>query len=160
MLAVATGSELLLLEFETRRGLSAAVEQLSSRYRLAPGRTAPVESIESELKRYFAGELRDFRTPVALSGTEFQLGVWRQLQRIPAGRTVSYMELARAVGNPKGVRAVAQANGANRLAIIVPCHRVIESSGGLGGYGAGTDVKQRLLEHERAAFGSEAGRLF
>lgn len=160
MLAVTTDSALLLLEFETRRGLKESLERLGRRYHLGAARTGPLASIERELAAYFAGELREFSTPLELHGTPFQVGVWRELQRVPAGATLSYLALATAVGNPRGVRAVAQANGANRLAIAVPCHRVIESSGGLGGYGAGTEVKRRLLEHERAAFGVGAGRLF
>lgn len=160
MLAVAIDSALLLLEFETRRGLTESLERLGRRYRIGAVRPSPIASIERELAAYFAGELREFNTPLELHGTPFQVGVWSELQRVPAGATVSYLELATAVGNPRGVRAVAQANGANRLAVVVPCHRVIESSGGLGGYGAGTEVKRRLLEHERAAFGAEAGRLF
>jgi len=159
MVAVATERSLLLLEFETRRGLAASLERLGSAYRVRPGRTAPLDSVERELRGYFAGELREFRTPVALRGTEFQTSVWRALQGVPGGSTVSYGELATELGNPRSVRAVAQANGANRLAVIVPCHRVIEASGGLGGYGGGVEVKRWLLEHERAAFGAP-GRLF
>lgn len=160
MLAVASHNALLLLEFETRRGLTESLDRLGRRYRIGASRPAPLVSIERELAAYFAGELHEFNTPLELHGTPFQVGVWRELQRVPAGATVSYLELATAVGNPRGVRAVAQANGANRLAVVVPCHRVIESSGGLGGYGAGTEVKRRLLEHERAAFGVGSGRLF
>ena len=160
MLAVADENALLLLEFDGRRGLQRSLDELGRRYRLGAGSTEPLKSIKRELADYFAGRLRDFRTPVRLSGTDFQVGVWRELMRVPAGTTVSYLQLATSVGNPKGVRAVAQANGANRLAVIVPCHRVIESSGKLGGYGAGVEVKRQLLEHERAAFGAGAGRLF
>lgn len=159
MVAVATESALLLLEFETRRGLDASLERLSLSYRVSAGRTTPLDSVERELRAYFAGQLREFRTPVALHGTEFQVAVWRALQNLPAGSTVSYGQLASQLGNPRSVRAVAQANGANRLAVIVPCHRVIEANGGLGGYGGGVETKRWLLEHERAAFGAP-GRLF
>jgi methylated-DNA-[protein]-cysteine S-methyltransferase len=104
-----------------------------------------------QLKSYFAGELREFSLPLDPRGTEFQLRVWRQLETIPYGSTRSYAEIARAVGSPKAVRAVGAANGANPISIVVPCHRVIGSSGKLVGYGGGLPLKQRLLALERGA---------
>lgn len=103
----------------------------------------------AELSAYFAGDLRQFTTRLAPRGTPFQLGVWRALCDIPYGETISYGELARRIDNPKSVRAVGLANGANPLAIIVPCHRVIGSNGSLTGYGGGLPIKQRLLALER-----------
>ena len=103
-----------------------------------------------QLRAYFAGELREFNLPLSPEGTPFQLGVWRELRRIPYGQTISYGELARRVGSPKGSRAVGLANGANPIAIIVPCHRVIGSNGKLTGYGGGLKNKEWLLALERA----------
>ena len=161
MLAVSNERALVLLEFLGRRGLTDELERLSREYGLTFGRRAPIDSVEFELQEYFAAQRNEFSTPIELAGTKFQCGVWRELLKIPAGSTISYLTLAQRVGNPNGFRAVAQANGANRLAVIVPCHRVINSSGALGGYGAGLARKQWLLEHERAAFGAAGmGRLF
>ena len=103
----------------------------------------------SQLDQYFAGERRTFDIPLWTPGTEFQRGVWRELLTIPFGRTVSYADVARAIGRPGAQRAVGAANGANRVSIIVPCHRVIESTGGLRGYGGGLDRKRWLLDHEQ-----------
>ena len=105
--------------------------------------------IRKELDRYFAGRLRQFSTTVALNGTPFQNTVWQELQRIPYGETISYLELARRIRNPKAVRAVGLANGANPVAIIIPCHRVIGSNGSLTGFGGGLPTKRALLELEK-----------
>ena len=130
--------------------------------RIHPGGGAPPEGRHSpgnpvlleaarQLRAYFAGELREFRLPLDLRGTEFQLRVWRQLLTIPYGETRSYGEIACAIGAPRAVRAVGAANGANPIAIVVPCHRVIGSGGKLVGYGGGLPLKKRLLDLERAA---------
>ena len=103
-----------------------------------------------EFRAYFAGILRGFRVPLDMQGTDFQLSVWNQLVKIPYGETRSYAQVAEAVGRPKAVRAVGAANGSNPVAIIVPCHRVIGSSGKLTGYGGGLPLKKRLLELEGA----------
>ncbi len=102
-----------------------------------------------ELERYFAGELTTFETPLEVPGTEFQQAVWSALRDVPYGETISYGEQARRIGRPEAVRAVARANGDNRIAIIVPCHRVIGADGRLTGYGGGLWRKRRLLELER-----------
>lgn len=102
-----------------------------------------------ELDEYFRGERKEFDLPLLLAGSEFQKRVWQQLRHIPYGQTVSYGELAAAIGAPKSVRAVANANGANAISIILPCHRVIGSDGSLTGYGGGTDTKRYLLELEK-----------
>jgi len=104
----------------------------------------------NELHAYFAGNLRVFSVPLDMQGTEFQLSVWNHLLKIPYGETRSYAQVAEAVGRPKAVRAVGAANGSNPVAIIVPCHRVIGSSGKLTGYGGGLPLKKRLLELEGA----------
>jgi methylated-DNA-[protein]-cysteine S-methyltransferase len=102
-----------------------------------------------QLTEYFKGKRRAFDVPVAPAGTAFQQTVWRHLQEIPYGETISYGELARRLGNPKAVRAVGLANGSNPIAIIIPCHRVIGSNGTLVGYGGGLPTKQALLALER-----------
>jgi methylated-DNA-[protein]-cysteine S-methyltransferase len=103
-----------------------------------------------QLREYFAGKRREFQLPLDMQGTDFQLDVWRQLQGIPYGETRSYAQIAHAIGRPKAVRAVGAANGSNPVSIVVPCHRVIGSSGKLTGYGGGLPLKKRLLELEGA----------
>ncbi|GAQ50695.1 methylated-DNA--[protein]-cysteine S-methyltransferase [Streptomyces acidiscabies] len=104
---------------------------------------------EAQLEAYFQGELKEFTLELALNGTEFQKSVWSQLQAIPYGETRTYGQLADALGNSGASRAVGLANGKNPLGIIVPCHRVIGSTGSLTGYGGGLDRKRRLLDFER-----------
>jgi methylated-DNA-[protein]-cysteine S-methyltransferase len=111
----------------------------------APNRAAAKQVIE-----YLEGKRRAFELPLDPRGTDFQCRVWRALCDIPFGETISYAELARRVGKPAAVRAVGAANGANPLALVVPCHRVVASGGGLGGDGGGLELKQRLLALERA----------
>jgi AraC family transcriptional regulator of adaptative response/methylated-DNA-[protein]-cysteine methyltransferase len=153
MTAVADEHALHLLEYVDRRGLEREIERLRLRLKagIAPGRTAPIAQIETELAAYFAGRALQFATPLARRGSPFQNAVWDALLTIPPGTTWSYAELARAVGRPRAVRAVAQANGANVFAIVVPCHRVINANGALGGYGGGLPRKLWLLDHERRA---------
>jgi len=113
-----------------------------------------------QLTAYFDGRLTEFDVPLALAGTPFQQAVWAALQRVPYGETVSYRELAEQIGRPTAARAVGMANGRNPVAIIVPCHRVVGTGGGLVGYGGGVDRKRRLLEFERGGtslFGSRTG---
>jgi AraC family transcriptional regulator of adaptative response/methylated-DNA-[protein]-cysteine methyltransferase len=151
MTAIADERALYLLEFVDRRGLEREVERLRLRQKagIAPGRTAPIAQIEAELKEYFAGRSTTFKTPLARGGSPFQNAVWDALETIPPGETLSYAELARAVGRPKAMRAVGTANGANQLAIVIPCHRVIHLNGSLGGYAGGLPRKRWLLDHER-----------
>jgi AraC family transcriptional regulator of adaptative response/methylated-DNA-[protein]-cysteine methyltransferase len=106
--------------------------------------------LERELAEYFAGTRTDFTLPLHAPGTAFEERVWRALLDIPFGETRSYEDIARAVGSPKAVRAVGRANGLNRIAIVIPCHRVVNKSGELGGYGGGLWRKRRLLHLERA----------
>ena len=107
-----------------------------------------------QLRAYFAGALRQFDLRLAPEGTPFQLRVWQKLRLIPYGHTISYGELARRIGNPTAARAVGAANGQNPLPIVVPCHRVIGSSGDLVGFGGGLDIKAKLLALERQFSGS------
>jgi methylated-DNA-[protein]-cysteine S-methyltransferase len=113
------------------------------------GHDAPpvLKDTATQLEEYFAGERTEFDVPMELDGTAFQKEVWRELSRIPYGKTISYGELARRVGRPKGPRAVGQANGKNPIPIIVPCHRVLASNG-IGGYGGGLPMKRTLLAVE------------
>jgi len=104
--------------------------------------------VMAQLNAYFAGKLRDFALPLVLAGTDFQLRVWRNLQKIPYGETTTYGQLAREMGSPEAARAVGLANGANPIPIIIPCHRVIGSNGDLTGFGGGLPTKKKLLELE------------
>ena len=107
-----------------------------------------------QLREYFAGERKEFDFPISFGGTEFQNKVWRELSKIPYGRTISYGELAAKIGRPKASRAVGAANGANRIAVALPCHRVIGANGKLTGYAYGVDTKEKLLalEQERMVY--------
>jgi O-6-methylguanine DNA methyltransferase len=109
-----------------------------------------VATVIAELKDYFAGKRHQFSMPLDLRGTDFQLRCWHALLDIPYGQTITYAQLARRVGSPRGFRAVGMANHDNPVAIIVPCHRVVASDGTLGGYGGGLDIKRALLELEGA----------
>lgn len=152
MIAIADEDALYLLEFVDRRGLEREVERLRQRTKSAiiPGTTPAIRSIERELKSYFNGELRKFSTPLSLLGSPFQRHVWDALIKIPYGETRSYSDIAKAIGKPTAFRAAATANGANTLAIVIPCHRVINSNGELGGYGGGLVRKKWLLNHEQS----------
>ena len=118
-----------------------------------PGRTLITEKAQQQITQYFEGKIQTFDLPLMTTGTVFQNGVWQALQGIPYGETWSYAQLAEAIGNDKAVRAVAGSNARNGLAIIIPCHRVINKGGGLGGYAGGLDRKQWLLDHERRVSG-------
>lgn len=121
-----------------------------SNKRATTGKVTPVlKEAAKQLEAYFKGKLTEFDLPLLQRGTKFQMKVWDTILTIPYGSTWSYKQLAKAVGNPKASRAVGTANGCNEIWIIVPCHRVIASGGGLGGYGGGLDVKQKLLDIEK-----------
>lgn len=151
MVSVADDDQLYLLEFTDRKRLEKEIErlQVKTERSILPGHNAVIEQLHTELANYFEGTLKAFSTPVCLIGTAFQEAVWRSLQEVPYGETRSYREIAQTLNNPSAFRAVASANGANQLAIIVPCHRVIRSSGSLAGYGGGLTRKQWLLNHEK-----------
>lgn len=106
-------------------------------------------SIEQELKDYFLGLRKQFKTPIKMRGTPFQIEVWKELQKIPFGVTCSYSDIAEAIQRPAAVRAVANAIGANPLSILIPCHRVLRKGGALGGYAGGLHRKKWLLNHEK-----------
>jgi AraC family transcriptional regulator, regulatory protein of adaptative response / methylated-DNA-[protein]-cysteine methyltransferase len=151
MVAGATAKGICLLEFSDRRMLETQFTRLEKRFRacLLPGQSEHFEKLRRELGLYFQGRLRKFKVPLVLDGTEFQKKVWRALQAIPYGETRSYKEQAVMIGQPKAVRAVGRANGDNRIAIIIPCHRVIGDNGQLTGYGGGLWRKRFLLDLEQ-----------
>lgn len=151
----ATASTLVLADFSRRAMLPAQLAAV--RRRIGPtteGSSMLLDRAEAQLRAYLAGDRQAFDLPLELPGSAFQERVWAELREIPYGETLSYRELARRVGAPGAPRAVGRANGANRLAIIVPCHRVVAADGGLGGYGGGLAAKRHLLELEALSAGS------
>ncbi|PIB26185.1 6-O-methylguanine DNA methyltransferase [Amylibacter kogurei] len=150
MIAVSCSKFLHLLEFIDRKALPKELQKLSQQVRgdIGIGTMPPSEQIREELTDFFAGKSAEFRTPVAMHGTPFMRSVWRTLREIPAGQTRSYSQIARTINAPNAVRAVARANGANQIALLIPCHRVIGADGSLTGYGGGLWRKQRLIEIE------------
>lgn len=151
MIAVSSRSQLHLLEFFDRKALPKELARLDqfAKGGLGLGKSDPSEQIKSELQAFFAGQSAQFQTPLAYHGSAFSAAVWEALQRIPAGQTRSYSQIAQHIGRPTATRAVARANGANQIALVVPCHRVIGADGSLTGYGGGLWRKQKLLEIER-----------
>src|SRR5262249_33234075 len=149
----ATGKGICLLEFTEPARLDAQFAALQKRFNCAtaPGQNRHLEQIKDELKRYFAGELTRFDVPLAYRGTPFQERVWQGLLKIPYGETRSYEDLAQAIGAPGAQRAVGAANGRNCVAIVIPCHRVVNKGGKLGGYGGGLWRKRYLLDLEQHA---------
>jgi AraC family transcriptional regulator of adaptative response/methylated-DNA-[protein]-cysteine methyltransferase len=139
-----------LLEFSDRRMLEAQLDSVRQRLGpVLPGTHPLLDQLRSELAEYFAGTRREFTVPLVYPGTLFQVKVWDALLRIPYGESYSYEKLAWSVGAPGAQRAVGHANGLNRLAIVIPCHRVVNKDGRLGGYGGGLWRKQLLLDLER-----------
>lgn len=150
MIAGATDEGLCLLEFADRKMLETQLKKLIKYFKgiLVPGTNSHIKQTAEELEKYFNGKLYSFTIPLVAPGTEFQKKTWDELKKIRYGETISYDELARRINNNNAVRAVANANGNNRLAIIIPCHRVIGKDGKLRGYGGGLWRKKRLIEHE------------
>jgi AraC family transcriptional regulator of adaptative response/methylated-DNA-[protein]-cysteine methyltransferase len=151
MFAVAEDRGLVLCEFHDRPMLPVQLKRVE---RICKGKPVPeahpiLTQTQRELDEYFLGHRETFTIPLILEGTPFQSGVWRQLLTIPFGKTTSYDDIAVRLERPGGARAVGRANGDNRMAIIVPCHRVINSDGSLSGYGGGKRRKRWLLAHER-----------
>ncbi|RCW84280.1 methylated-DNA--[protein]-cysteine S-methyltransferase [Phyllobacterium bourgognense] len=158
MIAMAGDEGLSLLEFDDRPALPVEVKELEKRYgySIEPGHNAVLEQIEAELADYFAGSLTGFETPLVLPGMAFQRQIWSTLQAIPYGETRTYGGIARDIGKPGSSRAVGAANGQNRVAIVVPCHRVIGADGSLTGYGGGQRRKRFLLDLEHRIFAGMA----
>ncbi|GMT49186.1 MAG: XRE family transcriptional regulator [bacterium] len=153
MFAGATDEGICLLEFTDRRMLETQFIRLRKLLNAAilPGTNKHFKELSKQINEYFGGMRQSFDLPLVLPGTDFQLKVWKVLQEIPYGTTRSYQDQAIATGNPKAVRAVARANGDNRIGIIIPCHRVIGKDGKLAGYGGGLWRKQYLLNLENEA---------
>ena len=150
MLAGATDEGICLLEFVDRKMLETQLSRLKRvlSAEFVPGSNRHFEALSKQVYEYFAGKLKEFSLPLVLQGTPFQQEVWKALQMIPYGETRSYSEQAEVIGKPKALRAVAKANGDNRISIIIPCHRVIGKDGALVGYGGGLWRKKFLLDHE------------
>ena len=151
LVAGVTDEGLCLLEFSDRRMLEAQLKRLQALLKqpMVPGEHPHLATTRDQLARYFAGTLTDFTVPLVFRGTPFEERVWRELTRIPSGTTISYAELASRVGSPGAQRAVGRANGMIRVSIIIPCHRVVNSDGKLGGYGGGLWRKHWLLALEK-----------
>jgi AraC family transcriptional regulator of adaptative response/methylated-DNA-[protein]-cysteine methyltransferase len=150
MLAAASETHLLMFEFAHRRLVDTQIARVRALAgcALEPGESPLFAPLRQQMAEYFAGERQEFDLPLDARGTPFQMRVWAALQRIPCGTTSSYGRVAAAIGQPTAVRAVARANGDNRIAIIIPCHRVIGADGQLVGYGGGLPRKKKLLELE------------
>jgi len=153
ILAGATDQGICLLEFTDRRMLPTQLRVLEHRIGMpvVAGRHRHLDQLRVELDEYFASSRRHFDVPVVAPGSDFQQRTWAELQRLPSGKTVSYEELASRVGVPRAQRAVGTANGANRIALVIPCHRVVRKSGETGNYGGGRWRKEWLLAHEAAS---------
>ncbi|TAK58078.1 MAG: bifunctional transcriptional activator/DNA repair protein Ada [Bacteroidetes bacterium] len=151
LVTAATSEGICLLEFTDRRMLDAQFASLRKHFKKAivPGENSHIKQMKLELQEYFEGKRRTFSVKLVEPGTPFQQKVWNELLKIPYGKTLSYEEMAKKVGSPKACRAVGTANGMNRIAIVVPCHRVVNKDGELGGYGGGLWRKKKLLELEK-----------
>jgi AraC family transcriptional regulator of adaptative response/methylated-DNA-[protein]-cysteine methyltransferase len=152
LLVAARADGVGVLEFTDRRVLDQQLATLRRQFGggLVPGRHRYLEQLREELAEYFAGTRTEFQVPVVYPGTHFQQRVWDRLREIPYGQTLSYEALACAIGEPGAQRAVGRANGQNRIAIVIPCHRVVNKNGQLGGYGGGLWRKEFLLNLERS----------
>jgi len=151
MLCASDEEGIYLLDFINPQKLACELFSLSKALKrsLVRGETTITTQVKQELEIYFKGESFLFKTPCHVRGTPFQRKVWETLQKIPVGETWSYLDLAQSIGYPTAYRAVAQANRTNPFVILVPCHRVIYTHGGIGGYGAGIERKKWLLQHEK-----------
>ncbi len=151
MFACATKKGLCLLEFTNRKMLETEFKDLAKRLNavILPGTNKYLTQTQKELTEYFERKRKQFSVSLDTPGTEFQIEAWKMLQTIPYGTTRSYQEQAIKINRPKAIRAVASANGANRISIIIPCHRVIGKDGSLTGYGGGLERKKWLLQFEQ-----------
>ena len=151
MAAAAVDSGVCLLEYTDPQRLEKQIEGLRRRVAatIREGDHEHLKALRAELAAYFGGSLREFSVPLVAPGTPFEECVWQALKKIPYGETRSYISIARDLGSPEGQRAVGRANGLNRIAIVIPCHRVVNHDRGLGGYGGGLWRKERLLDLER-----------
>ncbi|MDR2885877.1 MAG: methylated-DNA--[protein]-cysteine S-methyltransferase [Rikenellaceae bacterium] len=162
MVAGATDKGICMFEFADYKLIDLELRQLAETLKapLVQGDNPHFGALRSQLDEYFRGERREFDLPLDLVGTEFQKKVWLGLQQIPYGHTTTYAEQSRRLGMASAIRAVANANGKNKISIILPCHRVIGADGTLTGYGGGIWRKKKLLELERQYAGIADGQLF
>ncbi|HML64388.1 MAG TPA: methylated-DNA--[protein]-cysteine S-methyltransferase [Dysgonomonas sp.] len=151
MVVCATDKGVCLLEFSDRKGLETELKQLAKYHNanIVQGQNKYFKQLKEELDAYFEGRLKEFKVPLDISGTDFQKQVWQALVEIPYGTTSSYLRQAEVLGKPSSVRAVANANGMNKIAIIIPCHRVVGSDGSLTGYAGGLWRKRKLIDLEK-----------
>ena len=151
MIAAATDKGICMFEFADYKLLDLQLRQLAVSFKtpLVQGENPHFDTLRKQLKEYFKGERKSFDIPLDLVGTEFQKQVWRSLLKIPYGCTTTYAKQAAVLGKPSAVRAVANANGKNKISIILPCHRVIGTNGTLTGYGGGIWRKEKLLDFEK-----------
>lgn len=151
MIACADDKGICMLEFSDRKSLEKELQEIAKAHNanVVQGENLHFKTLEKELSEYFAGKRKNFTVPISAVGTDFQKKVWEILRSIPYANTRTYLEQAQILGNPKATRAVANANGLNKISIIIPCHRVIGSNGKLTGYGGGVWRKQFLLDLER-----------
>lgn len=162
MIVGATDEGCCLLEFHDRGGVEKIGLAIEKRYRkgVVAGKCETNDMVIDQMAEYFAGTRTDFDLPLDILGTPFEKSVWQELLATAFGKTRSYGEVAAAVGNPQASRAVGRANGANRISIIVPCHRIIEANGNLRGYGGGLWRKRWLLDHEQKVLSGAEVSLF
>ena len=163
MSAAATKEGICFLQFCEGSAHDDGLDSLSTLFGLPvrEGENRHLRRLRKQLKEYFNGKRKEFSLSLLTQGTEFQKSVWQSLQKIPYGKTISYLEHAKMINNPEATRAVAHANGENRVAIVIPCHRVIGSDGNLVGYGGGLERKRWLIDHEKKHSGQAIeGTLF
>lgn len=153
MIACSEDRGICMLEFADHKNLKKKLDEISKvlQMELIQEKNNYLNILNTELKEYFEKKRKDFSIPISMIGTEFQKEVWRTISKIPYGQTISYLQEARKMGRPKAVRAVANANGQNKISIVIPCHRIIGSNGKLTGYGGGVWRKQKLLELENVS---------
>ncbi len=157
MVVCSTENGICLLEFRDHQPKNSEKEVLEKKLNgiVKEGENVYIKQVKQELKEYFSGERRQFDVPLQFIGTAFQQSVWKYLLDLPYGTTTTYMKQALALGNPKAVRAVAAANGQNKIAIIIPCHRVVGTNGKLTGYAGGLERKRWLLDFESRMKGAQ-----
>ena len=151
LIAAASDAALRVLQFSDAGSVAQRIDELRGRYAgsVREGSNAILDDLWSQLEQYFGGERQEFTLPLVYPGTQFQEQVWSALREIRFGETWSYLDLARRIGDTGATRAVGMANGANPIAIVIPCHRVVNANGDLGGYGGGLWRKRILLDLER-----------
>jgi AraC family transcriptional regulator of adaptative response/methylated-DNA-[protein]-cysteine methyltransferase len=151
MVAASFDHRICLLQFFDRQTWVGQIQRLREEFGVSvtSRRSAVIQALDGQLQEYFAGQREQFSVPIFVRGTSFQKKVWTELQKIAFGHTTKYGAIARAIGRANAARAVGRANGNNRIAILIPCHRVVRSDGSIGGYAGGIGRKRCLIDHER-----------